>query len=97
MKFDPSNIPPGLSWGTRGFRVGKGVSGRWWMSLSFIGFRYFWYLNNGQNRGTYDKNSTQQSPRELLQNHSNPSADSDRNFETTTPSKIKPTSKIKRD
>lgn len=45
MKFDPNNIPPGLSWGTRGFRVGKGASGRWWMSLSLLGFRYYWYLS----------------------------------------------------
>jgi hypothetical protein len=97
MKFDPSNIPPGLSWGTRGFRVGKGVSGRWWMSLSFIGFRYFWYLNNGQNRSAYDKNLIQQSPQEFLHNHNAPLTDSERNFEATTLSKIKPTSKIKRD
>ena len=45
MKFDTTQIPPGLSWGMRGFRVGKAASGRWWINIGLpFGFRYFFYL-----------------------------------------------------
>ena len=38
-------VPPGLSWGFRGFRVGKSPSGRWWMSIGLpFGLRYSWFL-----------------------------------------------------
>ena len=43
--FNKDVIPSGLSWGTRGFRVGKSVAGRWWVSLGLpLGFRYTWHL-----------------------------------------------------
>jgi len=43
--FNNNVIPSGLSWGTRGFRVGKSVSGNWWVSLGLpLGFRYTWHL-----------------------------------------------------
>jgi len=43
--FNKNIIPSGLSWGTRGFRVGKSLSGRWWVSLGLpLGFRYTWHL-----------------------------------------------------
>ena len=46
--FNKDVIPSGLSWGTRGFRVGKSVSGRWWVSLGLpLGFRYTWHLGLG--------------------------------------------------
>lgn len=45
MSLDPSRVPSGLSWGVRGFRVGKSVSGNWWVSLGLpFGFRYTWLL-----------------------------------------------------
>ena len=45
MRLDPSKIPSGLSWGARGFRIGKSVSGNWWISLGLpFGFRYSWLL-----------------------------------------------------
>jgi hypothetical protein len=47
MKFDTTQIPSGLSWGMRGFRVGKAVSGRWWINIGLpFGFRYFFYLKS---------------------------------------------------
>ena len=38
-------VPNGLSWGTRGFRVGKSNRGNWWVSIGLpFGFRYTWFL-----------------------------------------------------
>lgn len=55
MKLNSTQIPSGLSWGVRGFRVGKAASGRWWMSIGLpFGFRYFFYLKN------IDRKTTQQ-------------------------------------
>jgi hypothetical protein len=55
MKLDTTQIPSGLSWGMRGFRVGKAASGRWWISIGLpFGFRYFFYLKN------IDRKKTQQ-------------------------------------
>ncbi len=43
--IDPSKIPSGLSWGSRGFRIGKSAAGNWWISLGLpFGFRYTWML-----------------------------------------------------
>jgi hypothetical protein len=51
MAFDPSRVPSGLSWGTRGFRVGKSVSGNWWVSLGLpFGFRYTWLIGRKKTR-----------------------------------------------
>jgi hypothetical protein len=51
MAIDPSKIPSGLSWGTRGFRIGKSVSGNWWISLGLpFGFRHTWLLGRRQQR-----------------------------------------------
>jgi len=51
MAIDPLKIPSGLSWGTRGFRIGKSVSGNWWISLGLpFGFRYTWLLGRRQQR-----------------------------------------------
>jgi hypothetical protein len=45
MAFTPPKIPPGLSWGTRGFRIGKSPSGRLWVSVGLpFGLRYTWQL-----------------------------------------------------
>jgi hypothetical protein len=45
MNIDPNNISSGLSWGTRGFRIGKSSYGNWWISIGFpFGFRYTWRL-----------------------------------------------------
>jgi hypothetical protein len=41
--FDPPNRPysNGISWGLRGFRVGRNQFGNWWVSVSLpFGFRY---------------------------------------------------------
>lgn len=49
--IDPQKIPSGLSWGTRGFRIGKSVSGNWWISLGLpFGFRYTWMLGKNKSR-----------------------------------------------
>ncbi len=43
--MDPNKIPSGLSWGVRGFRIGKSSYGNWWISLGLpFGFRYTWML-----------------------------------------------------
>ena len=49
MRLDPSRIPSGLSWGMRGFRIGKSVAGNWWVSLGLpFGFRYVWFLGRSK-------------------------------------------------
>lgn len=41
----PNIVPSGLSWGVRGFRIGKSSYGNWWISLGLpFGFRYNWML-----------------------------------------------------
>lgn len=49
MSLDPSKIPSGLSWGTRGFRIGKSASGNWWLSIGLpFGFRYTWRVGRSR-------------------------------------------------
>jgi hypothetical protein len=41
--FNPPNRPysNGISWGLRGFRIGRNQFGNWWISVSLpFGFRY---------------------------------------------------------
>lgn len=41
--MDKNNFkfPTGLSWGMRGFRIGKSAYGNWWLSIRLpLGFRY---------------------------------------------------------
>ena len=46
VKMDYNNqFPSGLSWGTRGFRIGKSIRGNWWVSIGLpFGFRYTWRI-----------------------------------------------------
>lgn len=49
MEKNSARFPNGLSWGGRGFRIGRSVSGRWWISIGLpFGFRYTRVLSNRQ-------------------------------------------------
>ena len=89
MKFDPNNIPPGLSWGARGFRIGRGASGRWWMSLSFMGFRYYWYLSKGHASLKKDEENIKTETSKSLPSYANKTSSSKNHFATKSTSKIK--------
>lgn len=50
--FDPVNrpYPNGISWGFRGFRIGRNQFGNWWFYIGLpFGFRY--YKTLGKFRG----------------------------------------------
>jgi len=41
VEKNSAQFPNGLSWGGRGFRIGRSVSGSWWISVGLpFGFRY---------------------------------------------------------
>ena len=45
MIVDPTKLPAGLSWGFRGFRIGKAYTGNWWLSFRLpFGFSYTYRL-----------------------------------------------------
>lgn len=74
--IDPQRIPSGLSWGTRGFRIGKSVSGNWWVSLGLpFGFRYTWMLGK-INKTTQDEltSSTPEPIENSISNQKQPSS-----------------------
>ena len=59
--LDPNKIPSGLSWGMRGFRIGKSSYGNWWISLGLpFGFRYTWML--GKQHMNKSKPQIEESP-----------------------------------
>jgi hypothetical protein len=63
--FNPGNL--GLSWGFRGFRIGRSQSGTWWVSIGLpFGFRVTQRLGKSRSPGVAEYNVDAITPRDAL-------------------------------
>jgi hypothetical protein len=73
--LDPNKIPSGLSWGMRGFRIGKSAYGNWWISLGLpFGFRYTWMLGKqpmNKSKPQIEESSQIDSTNEIIESSEN--------------------------
>ncbi len=61
------NFPAGLSWGIRGFRIGKSAYGNWWLSIRLpLGFRYLHIFKNKKAGVSITSHNQQQSNKNVI-------------------------------